>query len=87
MTDIMNTPLIKLKDKGYNCFSQRTTTVRQELGGVPGAWVTDVMDAIEVSFEKEFDIGFQREEPDAWEQETTACMWMRGIPSRLDFFP
>ena len=32
MTDIMNTPLIKLKDKGYNCFSQRMTTVRQELG-------------------------------------------------------
>jgi len=32
MTDIMNTPLLKLSDKGYNCFSQRMTTVRQELG-------------------------------------------------------
>ena len=67
MTDIMNTPLIKLKDKGYNCFSQRMTTVRQELGRrVP---VIDVMDTIETSFEKEFKIRFQREEPDAWEQE------------------
>ena len=30
MLEIMNTPLVKLHDKGYNCFSQRMTTVRQE---------------------------------------------------------
>ena len=67
MTDIMNTPLIKLKDKGYNCFSQRMTTVRQEVGRpVP---VKEVMDAIDASFEEEFDMRFLMEEPDAWEQD------------------
>jgi lipoate-protein ligase A len=67
MTDIMNTPLIKLSDKGYNCFSQRMTTVCQEVGeDVP---VTRVVDAIEISFEKEFGIVFQKDEPDDWERE------------------
>ena len=66
MTHIMNTPLIKLKDKGYNCFSQRLTTVRQELEqDVP---VEMAMDAIEESFEKEFGIRFQNDEPDGWEK-------------------
>jgi lipoate-protein ligase A len=67
MTDIMNTPLIKLSDKGYNCFSQRMTTVCQEVGeDVP---VKRVVDAIEISFEKEFGIVFQKDEPDDWERE------------------
>jgi lipoate-protein ligase A len=67
MTDIMNTPLLKLSDKGYNCFSQRMTTVCQEVGeDVP---VKGVMDAIEASFEKEFGIVFQKDEPDDWERE------------------
>jgi lipoate-protein ligase A len=66
MTDIMNTPLLKLSDKGYNCFSQRMTTVRQELGRhLP---VATVMDAIQKSFEKEFGIHFQEDEPDGWEK-------------------
>ncbi|MFH1122895.1 MAG: lipoate--protein ligase family protein, partial [Pseudomonadota bacterium] len=59
MTDIMNTPLEKLSDKGYNCFSQRMTTVRQELGkNIP---VTTVMDAIQGAFESEFGIRFQED--------------------------
>jgi lipoate-protein ligase A len=67
MTDIMNTPLIKLRDKGYNCFSQRMTTIRQELGrNLP---VEMVMDAIEESFEKELGIRFQNDQPDRWENE------------------
>ena len=67
MTDIMNTPLTKLSDKGYNCFSQRMTTVRQEVGeDVP---VKQVADAIESSFEEEFGIVFQKDEPDGWERE------------------
>ncbi|OPX36966.1 MAG: hypothetical protein B1H13_13630 [Desulfobacteraceae bacterium 4484_190.3] len=44
MMDIMNTPLIKLQDKGYNCFSQRMTTVRRETGRE--LHVEEVMNAI-----------------------------------------
>lgn len=66
MTDIMNTPLIKLSDKGYNCFSRRMTTVREEVGqDIP---VEMVMEEIEESFEKEFGIRFQGDEPDEWEE-------------------
>ena len=32
MTDIMNTPVVKFQDKGYNCFSRRMTTLRHETG-------------------------------------------------------
>ncbi len=67
MTDIMNTPLTKLSDKGYNCFSQRMTTVRQEVG--EDVSVNRVVDAIEAAFEEEFGIVFQNEEPDEWEKE------------------
>ncbi len=68
MTDIMKTPLIKIQDKGYSCFSQRITTVRAELGReIP---VDAMMDAIEESFADEFGIQFQHDEPDAWERDT-----------------
>jgi lipoate-protein ligase A len=66
MLDIMNTPMEKLNDKGYNCFSQRMTTVRQELGTeLP---VTAAMEAIQKSFETEFGIRFQEDHPDGWEK-------------------
>jgi len=68
MTDIMNTPLIKLYDKGYNCFSQRMTTVRQEVGR-NDIRVEEVMDAIRDAFEEAFDIRFREDTPDEWEQE------------------
>ena len=68
MLDIMNTPLIKLHDKGYNCFSQRMTTLKKEAGrDIP---VTDVMDAVQRSFEEEFKIRFLEDRPDKWEQES-----------------
>ena len=68
MLDIMNTPLIKLHDKGYNCFSQRTTTVNTEAGrDIP---VSDVMDAVQRSFEEEFRISFLECKLEKWEQET-----------------
>jgi len=68
MTDIMNTPLIKVEDKGYSCFSRRMTTVRQELGeNVP---VDVAMAAIRKSFEKTFNIRFRNSEPDEWEKKT-----------------
>jgi lipoate-protein ligase A len=69
MDDIMNTPLVKLSDKGYNCFSQRMTTVRAELGKDVG--VTTVMDAIHESFETVFGIRFHEDQPDSWEKQTT----------------
>jgi lipoate-protein ligase A len=68
MLDIMNTPMEKLNDKGYNCFSQRMTTVREELRKpLP---VTAAMDAIQESFETEFGIRFQQDHPDGWEKNT-----------------
>ena len=68
MTDIMSTPVIKLEDKGYNCFSQRMTTVRDELGRKVS--VTEMIEAIQNSFEEEFKIRFKEDGPDEWEKET-----------------
>lgn len=68
MTDIMNTPLIKLHDKGYNCFSQRMTTIREQLGKVVS--VEMVINAVQEAFEEEFDIRFQEDAPDGWEEKS-----------------
>jgi len=68
MLDIMNTPLVKLHDKGYNCFSQRMTTVRQESGR--DIHVEEAAEAIRGSFERHFGISFREDTPDKWEQET-----------------
>ena len=66
MADIMNTPLIKIQDKGYNCFSQRMTTVNQELGKEIS--VKTVMEAIQEAFEEQFEIRFREDTPDEWEE-------------------
>lgn len=66
MTDIMNTPLVKIKDKGYSCFSQRMTTVRAELGR--DITVEEVMDLVQKGFEEEFSTQFRPDEPDPWER-------------------
>jgi lipoate---protein ligase len=71
MTDIMNTPLIKLSDKGYNCFSQRMTTLRDELGR--DIAVQTAMDMIQRGFEERFGILFEEDDPDEWEQSTIEC--------------
>ena len=68
MTDIMNTPLIKIQDKGYNCFSQRMTTVRSETQRP--VEVREVMAAILKGFEEVFTIRFEPDQPDSWEQTT-----------------
>ena len=68
MLDIMNTPLIKVRDKGYNCFSQRMTTLRQELGR--DISVKEVIEAVADAFEAEFGIQFTEDDPDEWEKET-----------------
>lgn len=67
MTDIMNTPVVKLEDKGYNCFSRRMTTVRDELGR--NLSVAEMMAAIQKAFEREFDVAFREDRPDDWEQD------------------
>lgn len=66
MIQIMNTPLIKIQDKGYNCFSQRMTTIREVLGREVA--IKTVMEAIETAFEETFKIGFREDEPDEWEE-------------------
>ncbi len=68
MTDIMNTPVIKLEDKGYNCFSQRMTTVRDELDRKVS--MTEMIAAIQNSFEEEFSIRFKEDSPDELEEKT-----------------
>jgi len=68
MTEIMNTPLIKIRDKGYNCFSQRISTVRQELG--QDISVGKVMEAIQEAFEARFEIHFEEDTPNDWEKKT-----------------
>lgn len=66
MLDIMNTPMAKLSDKGYNCFSRRMTTIKEELGEeVP---VNDVMDVVNRAFEETFQISFKEDEPDDFEK-------------------
>ena len=68
MTDIMNTPVVKFQDKGYNCFSQRMTTIRHETGREVS--VKETMEAVQGAFEEEFRIVFQEDTPDSWEQNT-----------------
>jgi lipoate-protein ligase A len=67
MTEIMNTPLVKLQDKGYNCFSQRMTTVRSELAR--NVSVQEVMTAIVDAFEEKFQVRMKPDTPDEWESE------------------
>ncbi len=67
MIDIMNTPLIKVQDKGYNCFSQRMTAARWELGRE--IQVTEMMDAIIDAFEEYFGIKFEEDVPSGKEQD------------------
>jgi lipoate-protein ligase A len=67
MLDIMNTPLVKLSDKGYSCFSQRMTTV--ESGAGVAVETAAVVDAVAGAFERGFGIRFREDDPDAWEQE------------------
>ncbi len=80
MTDIMNTPLAKLHDKGYNCFSQRMTTVREGLGQeVP---VGQMIGLIQEAFEEEFDIEFREDTPDLWEAGTISRFVKERYKSR-----
>jgi len=68
MLDIMQTPVIKLQDKGYNCFSQRMTTVQKETG--KNISMPQMFTALEKAFEEEFGIRFEKTHADTWEQDT-----------------
>jgi len=67
MLDIMNQPALKMSDKGYNCFSQRMTTIKEQLGH--DIHMETVVEAIEVAFSEKFHVSFERDEPDTWENE------------------
>jgi len=66
MLDIMNQPPLKMSDKGYNCFSQRMTTITEQLGH--DIEMETVFGAIEDSFRKKFGATLEIDEPDAWEK-------------------
>jgi lipoate-protein ligase A len=68
MTDIMNTPMIKLQDRGYNCFSRRMTTIREQVGSK--VQVETAIEAVYKAFEEEFNIKFREDSPDEWEKES-----------------
>lgn len=57
LSEIMNTPLLKLSDKGYSCFSERLTTVTLETGS--RVEVEEVMEAVQRGFEEVFGILFE----------------------------
>ena len=68
MLDIMHQPPLKLSDKGYSCFSQRITTIREQLGC--DIDMDTVVAAIENAFIQKFDVSFEVDEPDTWEKKT-----------------
>jgi lipoate-protein ligase A len=65
MVEIMNHPPLKLYDKGYSCFSQRITTIEEQLGREIS--MDTAAETIEKAFSQGFGISFERDEPDDWE--------------------
>jgi len=66
MLDIMNQPPVKLYDKGYSCFSQRITTIKEQL--CHDIDMEPVTEAIEKAFSQRFGVSFEEDEPDRWEK-------------------
>jgi lipoate-protein ligase A len=67
MLDIMSQPPLKMSDKGYNCFSQRMTTITEQLGH--DIEMEAVFGAIEASFCDTFGSSLEIDEPDLWENQ------------------
>ena len=63
---ILNTPREKLADKAISCFSQRITTIRDEIGELPSLSV--VMEAAKRSFSRRFDVEFADSKLSQWEE-------------------
>jgi lipoate---protein ligase len=70
MLDIMHTPLVKIRDKGYNCFSARMTTITEETGR--SFSMEQVADAVSDGFREEFGVRFEKDSPDGWERKCIA---------------
>jgi lipoate-protein ligase A len=68
MLDIMHQPPLKLSDKGYSCFSQRITTIKEQLGC--DIDINTVVAAVENAFIQRFDVSFEVDEPDTWEKKS-----------------
>ena len=68
MLDIIHQPPLKLYDKGYSCFSQRITTIKEQLGH--DVDMGTIIAAVENAFSQRFDISFQADEPDTWEKKS-----------------
>ncbi|MCD6265636.1 MAG: hypothetical protein J7K02_06685 [Deltaproteobacteria bacterium] len=68
MLDIMHQPPLKLYDKGYSCFSQRITTITEQLGHDIN--MERVVKAIENAFSQKFGVTFENDEPDLWEKKS-----------------
>jgi lipoate-protein ligase A len=66
MMDIMNQPPLKLYDKGYSCFSQRITTIKEQLDR--DIDIETVVESIENSFQQRFSASFERDKSDRWEE-------------------
>ena len=66
MMDIMNQAPLKLYDKGYSCFSQRITTIKEQLGVEID--IETVVECIENSFERQFNTSLEIDKPDTWEE-------------------
>ena len=65
MVRILNTPREKLADKAISCFSQRMTTIRDEIGRLLPLPV--VMEAVKRSFSRKFGVEFVDGELSQWE--------------------
>ncbi len=67
MVRILNTPREKLADKAISCFSQRMTTIRDEIGQLLP--LTHVMETIKDSFSQKFDAEFMDSQISQWEKD------------------
>jgi len=70
MLDIMNTPAQKIYDKGYSCFSERLTTIRNETHR--NVTMEETINAVRSSFEEAFGIRFVSSELTSREREKAA---------------
>jgi len=67
MVRVLNTPREKLADKAISCFSQRMTTIRDEIGQLLS--LPTVMEAIKASFSAKFDVEFVDGQLSRWEED------------------
>ena len=72
MVRILNTPREKLADKAISCFSQRMTTIRDEIGQLLP--LPAVMETVKDSFSKKFGVEFVDSELSQWERDKAQAL-------------